>query len=115
MSFFLDSGANSGSPVGGGGASPAGGASAPKSGAGSAPPPNDGGAPNSSVPPGVVAAPAAGVAPVALPYNLSMLSNNPVLVITVAVALSSSPTALSTLCCCNDKFFHKLVICNNTF
>ncbi len=44
MSFFLDSGANSGSPVGGGTSPPAGGASA---GGGSDGELNDGGAPNS--------------------------------------------------------------------
>jgi hypothetical protein len=56
----------------------------------------DGGGPSSSIPPGLVSAPAVAVAvdPVVVPYNLSMLSNSPVLVMTVGVALNYCPTAL---------------------
>ena len=97
MSFFLDSGANSGSaPAGGGGST----GKDSGGGAVSNPPPG-GGAVIS--PPAVAAAATFTVPPVALPYNLSILSNKPVLVITVGVALSYSPTALSILCCCKSK------------
>ncbi len=97
MSFLVDSGVTpaGASPPGGGGGS---GSSPPGGGGGSGAAP-----PNSSVPPGVVAAPAVGVPPEVFPYNLSMLSNNPVLLITVGVAFSSSPTALSILCCCKSS------------
>ena len=86
--FILDSGVTAASPPSGTPPSAGGGAtSSPPAGGGAVsklPPPNDGAA---SSPP-VVAATVA-VPPEIFPYNLSILSNRPVLVITVGVALSS--------------------------
>ena len=98
---LLDSGVTS-PPAGGATSPPAGGSTSPPDGSAvsNPPPPNDGIAPASSV---SVVAVAFAVAPDGLPYNLSILSNKPVLVITVGVALSSSPTARSILCCCKSN------------
>ena len=92
---ILDSGVTSASAGGGTPSSPVIGA----------PPSGDGGnvAPNSSPPTGNSPPDAGAVAPEVVPYNLSILSKIPVFVITVGVALSSSPTALSILCCCRSS------------